>query len=224
MPRPSPAMDLAVRAAHDLSPSFRLDVDLALGEPVTALVGPSGSGKSTTLLTIAGLLPRARASIRFGDVVWDSPERGALVLPEHRGVSYVPQGLALFPHLTARENVAFPMTGALPDKLDRAERLLRRMRIEQVGGRYPAQLSGGEAQRVALARAMARAPKLVLLDEPFSALDRVTRHRLYEVLEDWLGEADVPAIIVTHDEAEAARFARTLVEFSGGTARHGRPT
>ena len=214
-------MDLTVRAAHDLTPTFRLDVELALDEPVTALVGPSGSGKSSTLLTIAGLLPQAKASISFDGTVWDDPRRGALVAPEHRGVSYVPQGLALFPHLTARENIAFPMTGSLPDKLERAERLLKRMRIEQVGSRYPAQLSGGEAQRVALARAMARTPKLVLLDEPFSALDRATRHLLYEVLEDWLGEAKVPVIIVTHDEAEAARFARSIVEFADGSARYG---
>lgn len=216
-------MDLSVRVAHDLTGTFRLDIDLAFDEPVTALVGPSGSGKSSTLLTIAGLLPRAKASVQFGGQIWDDPRRGALVPPEHRGVSYVPQGLALFPHLTARENVAFPMAGLLPDKLERAERLLKRMRIEQVGGRYPAELSGGEAQRVALARAMARTPKLVLLDEPFSALDRVTRHRLYEVLEDWLAEANVPVIIVTHDEAEAARFARAVVELSDGAARHGRP-
>lgn len=220
MPPSTCTMDLAVQAAHDLSTTFRLEVDLAFGDPVTALVGPSGSGKSTTLLTIAGLLPQAKASTRFGGAVWDDPERGALVRPEHRGVAYVPQGLALFPHLTARENVAFPMSGALPDKLERAERLLKRMRIEQVGDRYPTQLSGGEAQRVALARAMARTPKLVLLDEPFSALDRVTRHRLYDVLDDWLSEADVPAVIVTHDEAEAARFATSVIPFEGGRASY----
>lgn len=221
MPLTTSPVDLSVRAAHDLTSTFRLDVDLAFDEPVTALVGPSGSGKSSTLLTIAGLLPGAKASVRLGADVWDDPERGSLVLPEHRGVSYVPQGLALFPHLTARENVAFPLAGPLPEKLERAERLLKRMRIEHVGSRYPAQLSGGEAQRVALARAMARAPKLVLLDEPFSALDRPTRHRLYEVLEDWLSEANVPALIVTHDEAEAARFARSIVAFADGFARYG---
>ena len=211
-------MVLTVSIHHVFGHAFSLDVDLDIGPGITAFVGASGSGKTSTVLTIAGLLPKVHPSIVFDGEVWDEPKRGMLVPPERRGVSFVPQSLALFPHLSARENVAFPIAGSSRARLQQADQLLSRMRIGHVAGRHPSDLSGGEAQRVALARAMARKPRLVLLDEPFSALDRLTRLAMYEVLGDWLAEAGVPAVIVTHDEREAERFASATIAFVDGHA------
>jgi len=186
-------------------PRFSLDVALDLGPGMNVLFGPSGSGKSTILTTIAGLLRPDVGHVALGDdVLFDSATR--LDRPANeRKIALVFQSLALFPHLDALSNVAY----GLPRSLSKAEQRehaagwLRRMRVEHVASRRPRSLAGGEAQRVALARALATDPRALLLDEPFSALDRELVHELCAELSSYVSAARIPVLLVTHDRALA---------------------
>jgi molybdate transport system ATP-binding protein len=189
-----------------------LGFSVAAGE-MLALVGPSGAGKSTILRTIAGLWRPARARVVAGEVAWLDTVAG-IDLPAHRrAAGVVFQSYALFPHMTAAGNVMAAM--ARPDRVE-AERLLARLNLGGVRDRRPAQLSGGQQQRVALARALARQPKVLLLDEPFSAVDRPTRERLHAELVALRRHLDMPVILVTHDLTEAQTLADTMVVIEGG--------
>lgn len=181
------------------------DIRFAVGfGEVVVLLGPSGSGKTTLLRLIAGLeRPDAGSIVLNGDLVAD-PERGVWVPPERRGVGFVFQDCALFPHMTALQNVAF----ALPHLPRRERRARAQAMLEQVGvshraRRYPHELSGGEQQRVALARALAPRPRVLLLDEPLSHLDRGLRVRLRAELRGLLRRLGITAVFVTHDQEEA---------------------
>jgi ABC-type sulfate/molybdate transport systems ATPase subunit len=178
---------------------FAVDVKLDVADGVTALVGPSGAGKSSTLMLVAGLVRPQRGSVSLDGATW-CDEHSSLP-PESRGVGWVPQSLALFPHLDARANVAFG--AALPGD---ADTMLQRFGAAHLADRMPRTFSGGEAQRVALARALARRPSVLLLDEPFAALDDALKRTLWDELRAVLAERPMPAILVTHDETEAASF------------------
>jgi ABC-type Fe3+/spermidine/putrescine transport system ATPase subunit len=180
---------------------FSLDVDLRLPVGVTIIAGPSGAGKSTLLRLVAGLVRAARGRIALGDEVWHAD--GERVPSHRRGVAYVPQSLALFPHQTVLQNVMFGIVGARADRERRALEMLERMRVVGLAMRRPSTLSGGEAQRVALARAFATSPRVVLLDEPLSALDRGLRADLVTQLAIFARELAVPFVHVTHDRREA---------------------
>jgi molybdate transport system ATP-binding protein len=145
-----------------------------------ALVGPSGSGKTSALRAIAGLLPVASGKIGIGDTTWLDTENNLFIPPTKRSIGMVFQNYALFPHLTAYQNIEL----ALPSHLTQeyVEGLLKDMGLMDLQKRYPHELSGGQRQRVALARAFARQPKVLLLDEAFSAVDHPTRKILYEEL------------------------------------------
>ena len=178
-----------------------LDMKLDVPPGVTVLFGPSGAGKSRTLAAIAGILTPDRGRIALGSEVWFD---GGVRRPIHkRGVAYLFQSLALFPHLTARENVAYGIARD-DNRYERAEAMLATMRVAHLVNRKPQTFSGGEAQRVALARAFAMSPKVVLLDEPFSALDSAVKNELLREVREELARAKVPAILVTHqpDDAE----------------------
>jgi molybdate transport system ATP-binding protein len=177
---------------------FDLDValDVAAGETV-ALVGPSGAGKTTLLRAIAGLVRPARGRIECGGT-WFAP--GIEVPTEERSVGFVFQEYALFPHLSVERNVAF-------GGRRRVGELLERLRITHLAHARPRELSGGERQRVALARALAREPKVLLLDEPMSALDPHTRAAVRAELQDVLRELALPTLVVTHDFEDAATLA-----------------
>ena len=174
---------------------------------ITALTGPSGIGKTTTLLTIAGATPPKRGKIVLGDELW-CETAAAIHLPmERRSVGMVFQSAALFPHLTVEENVMFGMLRSLPyhERRTRAQKWLTTFRADHLATRSAASLSGGESQRVAAARAFAREPRVLLLDEPFSALQRELREELASVTKDLVHASGQIAIYVTHDEAEAAK-------------------
>ena len=208
-------LDVAVRARAG---SFALDASFSVGPGVTVLFGPSGSGKSTTLAAIAGLLRPDEGRITLGDDVWFDSKLG-IERPVHaRGVSLVFQSLALFPHLTALGNVEYGVDRAVPrdERQRRARDMLARMKVTHVEGRRPATFSGGEAQRVALARAFARAPKVVLLDEAFSAMDRELRYELGGDVRTLVGELGIPAVVVTHHRMEARTIGDTAVLIAGG--------
>ena len=189
---------------------FDLDVALGLaaGETV-AIVGPSGAGKTTLLRAIAGLVRPVRGWIECGST-WFAP--GIDVPAEERAVGFVFQEYALFPHLNVERNVGF-------GGKRRVDELLERFQIAHLRQARPAALSGGERQRVALARALSREPKVLLLDEPMSALDPTTRSTVRGELRDLLGELDVPTLIVTHDFEDAATLANRVGVLVGGRMR-----
>jgi iron(III) transport system ATP-binding protein len=189
-----------------------LDVDLGVPEgTLTAILGASGSGKTTLLRLIAGFERLDRGSLSIGDEVVDDGVR--TVPPQRRGVGYVPQEGALFPHLTVAGNVAFGLARG-----DRAgiDDLLGLVGLSELRKRYPHQLSGGQQQRVALARALAISPNVVLLDEPFAALDASLRNALRRDVARILGETGATTILVTHDQDEALSLAGQVALLDGG--------
>jgi molybdate transport system ATP-binding protein len=183
----------------------------------TVLFGPSGSGKTTILRCIAGLEQPDSGSIQFGPHVWFDAERGISQRPMQRGIGFLFQDYALFPHLTVSGNIEYGLS-----RLTRSERTRRKssllglLELTGLERRYPHQLSSGQQQRVALARAVAPRPKLLLLDEPLSALDAPTRQSLRRELRGILTELNTPTLLVTHDPLEAIALADHAIVLSGG--------
>jgi molybdate transport system ATP-binding protein len=178
---------------------------LSAGVPVvTVLFGPSGSGKTTMLRCLAGLERPDTGFIRFGGQTWFDSETRTCVPPQQRGTGYLFQEYALFPHLTVEGNIAYGL-GGIPagERRNRVAEAIALLGLVGLGGRKPGQLSGGEQQRVALARALVRRPRLLLLDEPLSALDAPTREPLRRELRRLLVGLGVPVLLVTHDRVEA---------------------
>ena len=197
-------------------------VDLAVSpESVTAILGPSGSGKTTLLRLVAGFDRIDQGRIRIGDTVVDDGHR--CEPPERRRLGYVPQEGALFPHLTVAANVAFGLAHRRSQRARVAE-LLEMVGLAGLDRRYPDQLSGGQQQRVALARALAVEPTLVLLDEPFSALDASLRASLRAEVRDILRRAGATTVLVTHDQDEALSLAdQVAVLRDGHIVQHASP-
>ena len=182
------------------------DLEIETGK-IFALLGDSGSGKSSALRFIAGL-----ETAKGGKVVLDGKtlsEQGIHnISPELREIGMVFQDYALFPHMTVSQNICFGLNHlSKKDKQTRVTELLELICLKGIEKKYPHQLSGGEQQRVSLARSLARAPKLLLLDEPFSSLDKSHRIKLISEVREILKKAKVTSILVTHDEAEADLFA-----------------
>jgi molybdate transport system ATP-binding protein len=183
-----------------------------------ALVGPSGAGKTTLLRAIAGLVRVAEIEVRVGGATWRD-SRTAIDVPAHRRpVGFVFQSYALFPHMTALGNVTASL-GHLPpaERVATARDWLRRVHLEGLEERRPDALSGGQQQRVAMARALARQPAVLLLDEPFAAVDKVTRRKLYGELAELRRTLEIPCVLVTHDLDEAAMLADRMAILRRGT-------
>jgi ABC-type sulfate/molybdate transport systems ATPase subunit len=184
--------------------SFHLQVECQFRAQWTVIFGPSGSGKSTLLRLLAGLDTPAHGRVALDDRLLMDTGRGVWVKPGSRRCGMVAQQTALFPHLTAAANVAYGLTA-----LDRAARAIRVSEMLELAGATelaplrPAQLSGGQAQRVALARALAPGPRLLLLDEPFSALDGAASDALLRRLQAWVRSNGVQAVMATHDVSDA---------------------
>jgi molybdate transport system ATP-binding protein len=195
-----------------------------VGDPrVTVFLGASGSGKTTVLRCLAGLERPQRGHIRFGDHVWTDASRRIHLPPDARDVGVLFQDYALFPHLTVERNIAFGARD-MP-RADVAARLTELVDTFQLAGlerRRPAQLSGGQQQRVALARAVFRRPRLLLLDEPLSAVDRPTGDELREELRSLIRALAIPAYIVSHDRVDALTLAdRTVLVDRGRIVQSG---
>jgi molybdate transport system ATP-binding protein len=211
-------------ALHNTTP-MRLDArfDCAPGELV-ALVGPSGSGKTSLLRAVAGLLKSKGLGgrIAVGEDTWFDSERGLNLAPQQRQVGLVFQHYALFPHLSAVENVR--LAAARDRPLELIHSLFERLGLAGLEQRRPAELSGGQQQRVALARALARRPRVLLLDEPFSAVDAPARQALYRELAALRESLSTPMVLVTHDLGEARRLAdRVVILDAGETLQTGTP-
>jgi molybdate transport system ATP-binding protein len=196
----------------------------AEGFSVTVLFGPSGSGKTTVLRCLAGLDRPERGFIRFAEETWFDADRGISLPPQRRTIGYLAQEYALFPHLTVAGNIGYGL-GSLPaaERGRRIEEVLRRFGLTGLEERHPRQLSGGQQQRVALARALIRKPRLLLLDEPLSALDAPTREQLRRELRRLLAGQGVPTILVTHDRVEALALGDTAVVMEDGQVHQSGP-
>jgi molybdate transport system ATP-binding protein len=198
-------IELRLRARRG---SFQLAIECRFNAPWTVVFGPSGAGKSTLLRLIAGLeQPEAGRIAVQGRSITDV-EMGLYVQPGprsgQRGVGLVAQQPALFPHLKVGANVAYGLSQEdAPTRTERTEAMLALVGAGHLAGRWPRTLSGGEAQRVCLARALAPMPRLLLLDEPLSALGAEARDEVFTQLQGWLAEKKIQAILVTHDAADA---------------------
>ena len=215
-----------VKSFRNAVTPFSLDVRYEIGDEhkCAVLFGPSGSGKSLTMQCLAGLTRPDMGHIRIGDCTLFDSQENVCVSVQKRRIGYMFQDYALFPHLTLLQNVAYPRSGCWPwrvcgEERDKAQFMLERLGIGHLGANLPSQISGGQRQRAALARALNADPLLLLLDEPFSALDPLLRERLREELLELIENLTIPAVIISHDPDDVDAFAGGLVLYDKGRAR-----
>jgi len=205
------AANIAVRLGE-----LDLEVDLVIDERGLVLVGPNGAGKTTMLLAMVGARRPVRGRITVADEVLFDDAAAIDRATEERGLAYLPQDYALFPHLTAVANVAFGLRGPRAARLARARSLLERLGVGSVAERYPGALSGGERQRVALARALAPSPRALLLDEPLAALDIEARQSVRAFLIAELKAQHRPFVVIVHDPEDVRAFAAPIAILERG--------
>jgi molybdate transport system ATP-binding protein len=194
-----------------------LDVQLAVGAETLLLAGPNGAGKSTLLRMLLGIgAPQSGRIALDGRTLWDGETN---LPPEERGLGYVPQAYALFPHLDVAGNVGFGLRSG--ERSGRTREVLEALQIAHLSARRVQTLSGGEQQRVALARALAPRPHALLLDEPFAALDAQARRQVRRFLSEQLAALRLPALVVSHDPADAAVGQRIAVMERGRIVQQG---
>lgn len=210
----SPVLSVSLREERPIP--LNVQFDCPAGE-ILALVGPSGSGKSTVLRSIAGLYAPQYGNIRCMGETWLDTQARTMLPTHRRRLGMVFQSYALFPHMNVLRNIMTPLDELTPvEREARARELVAKMHLAGLEERMPAQLSGGQQQRVALARAMSRDPKVLLLDEPFSALDKAVRHELYDELLDLRGSLNIPVVLVTHDFSEAQLLGDAVIVLNHG--------
>lgn len=207
------------------APFFVLDASLEIPSGISILFGASGAGKSTLLDCVAGLLRPDSGQIKIGDDILFDSEARVNVSPQRRRMAYVFQSLALFPHMTVEENVAYGLP-PLPEsqRSVRIAEILQAFRVENLGTRRPAEISGGEKQRVALARSLVTQPRVLLLDEPLSGLDAELKASIVDDLRVWNAAQKIPILYVTHTRDEVdALGERVVVLDRGRVISEGRP-
>jgi molybdate transport system ATP-binding protein len=198
-------------------PDFYLNVSFSVNREIISILGPSGSGKTLTLQCIAGLVNPDEGYIKLNDRVLFNSEAGINLPPQVRKVGFVFQNYALFQHLTVNQNIAYGISNRTGQEIqERVSNLLQKMNITKLGKRYPAQLSAGQQQRVAIARALAPEPEILLLDEPFSALDSLVKERLQLELQSLHNFYRGNILFVTHDLAEGYRLGSKIAVYETG--------
>jgi molybdate transport system ATP-binding protein len=198
-------------------PGFNLEVNFSINQEILSILGPSGSGKTMTLQCIAGLIRPDEGHIKLNDKVLLDTSKGISLKPRVRGVGFVFQNYALFPHFTVEDNIAYGMDNLRKEQVKtRVSELMEKMHIAGLGHRYPRQLSAGQQQRVALARAIAPEPELLLLDEPFSALDSQVKERLELELMNLQNFYKGNILFVTHNLAEGYKLASKIAVYESG--------
>ena len=209
------------KTLHAGERSFELDVGFVAASQRVVLYGPSGSGKSLTLKAVAGLMTPDAGHIRLdGRTLFDSDQR--INLPaQQRNVGYLFQDYALFPHLTVAQNIAFGLARGCfnlrrPGTHPAVQKWIAAFELLAIAGSYPAQISGGQRQRVALARALVSDPDILLLDEPFSALDQSLRQRMRRELAELQQRLQVPMLLITHDPSDVEALGDTVFEVEHG--------
>lgn len=205
------------------SGEMTLDIDLELEErKLITIYGKSGAGKSTLLMLLAGLMSPEKGCIKVGGEVWTDMDKRILLSPQKRNIGFVFQEYALFPNMTVKENLKFALgTGQSSDIVDQ---LIDIIDLGQLQNRKPSTLSGGQKQRVALARALVRRPKMLLLDEPLSALDHEMRLKLQSYILEVHREFSLTTLLISHDVSEIIRLSDFMVEMDHGRIiRSGNP-
>lgn len=204
---------------------FALDSSWEIGNELAVLFGYSGAGKSLTLQLIAGLMKPDSGVITSNGNDYFNSSLGIDIPPQHRSFGYVFQDLALFPHMTVKENIMFGAKGvATDDRMERFSGMMGSFRLNGLENKLPSEISGGQKQRVAFARALIRRPDVLLLDEPFSALDNPLRVEMRAFLLQVRKDFDIPVVLVTHDVVEAYTMPDTLIVCAnGGVLQKGSP-
>jgi molybdate transport system ATP-binding protein len=213
--------DLSVRVRKSFpgerASSFTLDVDFTAAAGFTILFGASGAGKTTLLDCIAGLQNPGAGRIAVGDSVLFSSADGLNLLPNRRSVGYLLQTLALFPHMTVSQNVQYGLDGVREsERRSRCGEILALFRISELAERRPDEISGGERQRAALARTLVTNPHVLLLDEPLTALDAVTKSQILDDLRAWNNQHRIPILYVTHQREEVFALGENVVALDAG--------
>jgi molybdate transport system ATP-binding protein len=212
---------LAVKVRKDRSdrrsPSFVLDVVLEIPNGITIVFGASGAGKSTLLDCIAGLIRPDAGKISVGDEVLFDSERRIDIPPQKRQIAYVFQQLALFPHMSVEQNVAYGLANVQArQRAAQVTGMLEAFHVAKLSARKPDELSGGERQRVALARSLATSPKLLLLDEPLTALDAGLKKSIMDDLRLWNAAHEIPILYITHSRAEVDAVGERVIVLDHG--------
>lgn len=203
--------DISIRARFDVS-----------GHGATTLFGPSGCGKTTVLRCVAGLARPETARIHWGTEPWQDTQQNIFLPPQRRRTGFLFQDYALFPHLSTEQNIGYGLSGKTVAR--RVNEIMDRFQLTGLNRRHPRELSGGQQQRVALARAVVREPRLLLLDEPLSALDATTRQQVRGELRQILHASGVPTLLVTHDPIEAITLSDRVIVMQQGRILQDGPT
>jgi len=216
-----PAQELSVRIRKSFlgerASSFTLEVDFTAAAGFTILFGASGAGKTTLLDCIAGLQTPEAGRVTIGQTVLFDSGSGVNLSPNRRSVGYLLQSLALFPHMTVRQNVRYGLNGLHEsERQSRCGEILELFRISAMAERRPEEISGGERQRAALARTLVTRPRVLLLDEPLTALDAVTKSQILDDLRAWNNQHRIPILYVTHQREEAFALGENVIAIDGG--------